>query len=418
MPRHPKPNYGRGFVFTIHSGHLNVPADAPDRVVQDALVGHLDDMKVRYDASKMRSFVCQLERGGNTDRYHLQGYVWYKEKVALTTCKAFVRAGDAPQFAKGSLKKNFEYCTKQETKVSGVDTVVCGNVPTLGQGARKDLAAACALLKEPRGAAKAMEQFPEQYIRYCNGMKQIAAYHAAQRIPYMRQITVVVLHGDPNGGKSYAAFQSDAEDQIYPMPFSQGKSTWFDNYTGERTLLFEDYRGHIPFGEFLRLLDGYKLQVPSKGSYVPAAWTRIIITTNIHPEQWYRSVNARGMEQNRWANSADPRVGPLERRIHEMWHVSGEWDKAPVWTQVKPDPLDDADFLSDFVAAIPDTPSSLSPASPRDLGERPAHFRRDNHYELCLYCGKETGMAYCDQVCMDADLAEIAEGIRNPDVVA
>ena len=413
MPRQPKANYGRGFVFTIHAGHLGQHSADPDDV-EDILMAHLEDMRDRFDSSKMRSFVCQLERGGNTDRFHLQGYVWFKDKVALKTCKDFVKAGDAPQFAKGSLKKNFEYCTKQETKVHGYDTVVCGNVPTQGQGARKDLAAACDLLKEPRGAAKAMEQFPEQYIRYSNGMKQIAAHHAAKRIPFMRDITVVVLHGDPNGGKSYTAFQSDLEEEIYPMPFSQGKSTWFDNYSGERTLLFEDYRGHVPFGEFLRLLDGYKLQVPSKGSYIPAAWTRIIITTNVDPKDWYRAINQRGMEQNRWANEFDNRVGPLERRINEIWTVNGEWDKGAVWTQIKPPPFsaEDAAFVADLVSEI--EASMASPPSPRETGERPPYFRRDNVYTVCLFCGKESGMAYCDQVCMDADLAEIAEGIRNP----
>lgn len=410
MPRAPRAakRASRGFVFTIHAGHLGLGDDAAD--TPHKLNEHLIAMRDRFDPRTMRMLACQLEQGGNTDRFHLQGCVWFKHESSLETAKAFVGAGEAPQFAKGNLKSNFEYCTKSDTKVYGYDTVVCGNVPNAGQGARRDLTDALELCKERGGLKKVIEEHPGQYVRYCNGFKQVAAHYAAKRIPFIRDITTVVLHGDPNGGKSYAAFQSDVEDEIYPIPLSAGKSTWFDGYQGERTLLFEDYRGNVPFGDFLRLLDGYKLQVGTKGAHVPAAWSRIVITTNVDPKDWYRSINTRGMEQNRWSNEFDNRVGPLERRINEIWHVDGEWDKGAVWTQVKPPPFteEDAEFIAELVSDL-----EVTPPSPRDMGERPAYFRRDNEYETCLYCGKETGLAYCDQACMDLDLAAIADSIRS-----
>lgn len=40
--------------------------------------------------------------------------------------------------------------------------------------------------------------------------------------------------------------------------------------------------------DFLKVTDKYPLKVQVKGGYVPACWTRIIITTNIHPKDWWK----------------------------------------------------------------------------------------------------------------------------------
>jgi len=403
---------GRGWVFTIHGGHIGLPNEQVSSRVEAALNDHMLQLKAKYQAGKHRSLVMQLEQGGNTGRIHIQGYVWFKHETALTTVKEFLAAGDAPQKAKGSMKKNYEYCTKSDTKLGGYDTVICGNVPTQGQGARKDLDAACELLKAKHGIKAVIEEFPGQYVRFHNGFAKIASHHAAKRVPFMRDMTRVVLHGDPNGGKSYLANTSDIESEIYPLPFLNGKSTWFDNYEGERTLLLEDFRGAIPFGELLRLLDGYKIQVPSKGSFVPAAWTRVIITTNVDPKDWYSATNRRGQEQNRWATEFDDRIGPLERRLDEIWNVKGEWDKGPAWTQVKPVPglefLDEPNslFSSDF------SPEALTPTQPCDYDSERPYLRPDVLWHECAYCQSRCGNFYCSAKCEEKQLHDIAETIR------
>ena len=52
-------------------------------------------------------------------------------------------------------------------------------------------------------------------------------------------------------------------------------------------LLIDDFNGRIPIDELLRLLDGYRLMLETKGSMTMAQWTKVYITSNQRPEDWY-----------------------------------------------------------------------------------------------------------------------------------
>lgn len=397
---------GRGWCFTIHGGHIGTP-DA----TAEQLYAHMLSISAKYDPSKHRSIVMQLEKGGNTERIHIQGYVWFKSNVSHTTVTPLLDSGEYHgTLAKGSMKKNYEYCTKDDTKLPGFDTIIKGNVPTAGQGARKDIAAAMELLKQRHGLDTLIEEYPVTYMRNHNGIEKIARYWARKRVPQLRTITTVVLHGDPDGGKSYQAMLSDVDNEIYNVPFAEGNTTWFDNYSGQRTIVFEDFSGSISYRYLLHILDGYRLQVAVKGAYYPAAWTRVVFTTNVNPQDWYSATNKRGQEQNRWANDYDQRIGSLERRLHEIWHVEGRWEEGAVWTQVKPLPYPPTE--EEIIETL-STPGTV-PVTPQEelQEERPAHFRSDVGYFECTYCGIECGTLYCSQDCEAMHLADIAHEIR------
>lgn len=51
--------------------------------------------------------------------------------------------------------------------------------------------------------------------------------------------------------------------------------------------MFDDFYGWIPWGQFLRLLDGYRMNLQIKGGFVPKNWDRVIITSNKKVEDWY-----------------------------------------------------------------------------------------------------------------------------------
>jgi len=54
-------------------------------------------------------------------------------------------------------------------------------------------------------------------------------------------------------------------------------------------LILDDYRGNgLKFEDLLQVLDGRRLMLPIKGGHTYALWTRVIITSNTIPENWYR----------------------------------------------------------------------------------------------------------------------------------
>lgn len=63
---------------------------------------------------------------------------------------------------------------------------------------------------------------------------------------------------------------------------------------GEDTLLLDDFYGQIPITHMLNILDGFPLRINVKASHTYANYTRVIITSNVCPDDWYRSVDDDG----------------------------------------------------------------------------------------------------------------------------
>ncbi len=85
---------------------------------------------------------------------------------------------------------------------------------------------------------------------------------------------------------------------------------WFPNYAGQTCILLDDFRcGWCSLTYLLQLLDGYPMQVQTKGGFVQRMWTKVIITCNQNPrEQWYSKLK---FEQG------DQAVEPIWRRISD-----------------------------------------------------------------------------------------------------
>lgn len=97
---------------------------------------------------------------------------------------------------------------------------------------------------------------------------------------------VLFFLGPTGAGKSYAARSGiPAGFRTYVMPVGSG--LWFDNYEGQEHVIFDEYHGQFPLDQFLRLLDGYHVQVPDKGGHCWYHPRRVSITSTSTPGDWY-----------------------------------------------------------------------------------------------------------------------------------
>lgn len=135
------------------------------------------------------------------------------------------------------------------------------------------------------------------------GMFTIACDHFAQWVQYRRSLEafknmnrpkrnwktiVIVLWGRTGVGKSRFV-----HDQIQDSTFwSPGDYLWFDGYTGQDIVLFDDYRGEYKLQMLLKLCDRYPMSVPIKGGFTEWSPKKIYITSNINPCQWYKEADA------------------------------------------------------------------------------------------------------------------------------
>lgn len=82
---------------------------------------------------------------------------------------------------------------------------------------------------------------------------------------------------------------SDRSLSLFALPCGDsGNQVWWDGYDGQTAILFDDFYGGVPYGSFLRYLDGYPVRLAVKGSFCHKAWTTVYITSNKPPECWYK----------------------------------------------------------------------------------------------------------------------------------
>lgn len=98
----------------------------------------------------------------------------------------------------------------------------------------------------------------------------------------------VIIHlGPTNAGKSRAVYDKHGFDDVYSMPDNRGQ--WAGSYNSQPVVLFDDVspRDLMPITTFLRWCDGYPIEVPVKGGFVPWSPDYIYFTSNIPFDSWW-----------------------------------------------------------------------------------------------------------------------------------
>lgn len=218
------------------------------------------------------SYLIMGKEVGEEGTPHLQGYLELSNKKSMRSLKTLLDVQRIHlEIRRGSQQQAIVYC-KKEGNWSEEGT-------PMRQGNRTDLAAIQEEIKEGKTESDIAENHFAQWVVY---RRSFAAYRNLLRSRTRREPPqVIVLQGSTGTGKTRYAYEQDPE--LWSWPGGE----WFDGYTGQRTVLLDDFRGELSFGFLLRLLDRYPLQVPVKGGFT--AWTPevIYITSNLSPTEWY-----------------------------------------------------------------------------------------------------------------------------------
>lgn len=242
--------------------------------------------------------VWQLERG-EEGTPHYQGYIVFKSHKRLTSMKAInPRAHWELRF--GTHEQAHAYCTKEETRVDGPWSY--GEPPS--QGKRTDLIG----LKRRLDAGATFAELAddeEMFVTLSQYPKAYGIYHMAKAKPRDEKPMVLVLFGVPGRGKSYYWKRNYPEAYVKPI------GPWWDGYEQQETVVIDDFQGTLLWSFLLHLLDGYPLLVEVKGGTRVFNSKTIIITSNLHPRDWY-------------SDSVKHNYAALERRIDTLYEFTDE----------------------------------------------------------------------------------------------
>ncbi len=248
---------------------------------------------VFHNMKYIRYCIYQQEKCLTTQRKHWQGYVEFYDPMRLGQCKKYL--GEAHlEPRRGTRTDAREYCRKKDTAI--VNTLV-----ELGEW-RKDVnnkRKLDVMLKTDMSLDEFIEEAPEYFVCYHRGLIALYNHRAKKKARIFRSVVVTVLYGVTGCGKTTKATEGD---DWFIMP--SGKGLWFDHYDREKTLIIDDFYGGIKYHILLRLLDGHCQQVPYKGGFVYAFWTNVIITSNKHPNLWYKMGLTAALERRLTTNGS------------------------------------------------------------------------------------------------------------------
>lgn len=147
------------------------------------------------------------------------------------------------------------------------------------QGKRTDIDKLKEAIKEGAPEKDLFENHTLEYLKY---QRAILAARRLYVKPREGPPEVILIIGPTGSGKT--KYVAEREPSLYWKQSSQ----WWDGYDGHPAIVLDEFKGWIPFTDLLRLLDRYPYTGQIKGGHVEVTPNRIYITSNYHPNAWYK----------------------------------------------------------------------------------------------------------------------------------
>lgn len=263
------------------------------------------------------SYVIYGKEIGEQGTNHLQGFIQFNRATSLSMAKHYLpRAHLEPR--KGTVKEAIIYCRKEG------DVIEYGE--STRQGYRSDLTEVTNLISKGFSIEHVAKRCNVQYVKYHKGIEKLRNMYIQDRTECAN---VEVFYGESGCGKTRRAINKFIGKDFYKWDPQCGQ--WFDGYTGQKYVIFDEFRGQLPFGMLLSLLDRYTCNVQYKGGMIKFVATHIIITSPTHPQDWYNLDDKEG------------KYNQLMRRITAIYNLS-EQDEDPRDETCIPDHFKDLEY--------------------------------------------------------------------------
>ena len=242
------------------------------------------DYQSMVDKKLLRFIAYGEEVAPTTGKLHHQAYVyfWNQRHKTKSSCK---KIGDmfGPKHChvepmEGSFQHNEAYCSKD---TDGLLTKF-GDEPQ--QGVRGDLdETKDMILKGELTTEDVMESNPQMYHMYGRTLDKLQ--EIAFRKKWRTWMTKGLwIHGPSGAGKSHMAFDGFTPETHYTKCLSD---QWWDGYTGQETVILNEFRGQLPAAELFDLVDKWPKTVKVRcRAPVPFLARRVIVTSIHDPKEF------------------------------------------------------------------------------------------------------------------------------------
>jgi len=265
------------------------PAENPGQTQMRSVVMTLNNYTPEeYDYIKLMGPKCKYlivakEIAPTTGTQHLQMSATFTSPKTLSAIKKFFKTQRiSVRQMRGTHQQASDYCRYSDYPLNNVENnevIEYGTLPHQGQ--RTDWVQ---VIDDLSGGLPVRDVIRAQ-PHLLPFIRSIQTYQNTLVQSYEREVKVHVLYGDAGTGKTRYCYNHD------PLLYSKPTGEWWNGYTGQTTLLLDDYYGYITHADLLHILDRYPRDYPIKGGFVGARWTTVFITSNKSPAEWYSKFN-------------------------------------------------------------------------------------------------------------------------------
>lgn len=214
----------------------------------------------------------QLESGSESGYLHWQIIVYFSKKITLHYVKLIFGQQCHAEATKSAAAE--DYVWKEDTSIPGTQFEL--GKKSIKRDSQKDWELIVNDARQGR-----FDNIPGDVLVRCYGnLKKIRVDSLR---PESIEREVFVYWGKTGAGKSKRAWEEAGLDAFPKDP----NTKFWDGYCGQSNIVIDEFRGSISISHLLRWLDRYPVIVEVKGSSCVFKGTRIWITSNLSPSDWY-----------------------------------------------------------------------------------------------------------------------------------
>lgn len=255
-----------------------------------------------YDllSSFKTDYFCMAKEISETGTEHFHFYVYRSTPMTFNMIKKKLPYAHI-EIAYGSHEENIDYVNKEgkwkytdkvHTKIEG-SFRECGERPIDGNDKKTKFSEELwNSLKEGKRPLEIIEENPSRI----NNLRNITTLHKEllfeKNKNKLRNVTTTYIYGKTGLGKTHYVYHHYNPEDIYVLTnYNRNNgSPYFDNYSGEQIMVWEEFHGQIPIGKVLTYLDIYPVQLPARYNDVPACYEEVLILSNLSLHDHYADI--------------------------------------------------------------------------------------------------------------------------------
>lgn len=265
------------------------------------------------------------EQGLEEHTPHTHIYLAFKNAVEFKSIQTRFY-GAHIEAANGSHSENRDYVAKSGkwlnddkhgTSIDGTFEE-SGELPPERSAREAQSEAVYAMIKDGASNADILEAFPTAMNKLEHIERTRQTLLEEENKNKFRQLSVYYIWGAPGVGKTRSVMEKYGYANVYRVTNYKNP---FDQYKGQRVMLFDEFRSSLPITEMLNYLDGYPFMLPCRYSDKAACYDTVYIVTNIPMEEQYPNVQFES--PNTWR--------AWLRRINHIYELRSDDDLPAEW---------------------------------------------------------------------------------------